>query len=555
MTLPRVTLLAAVAGALGWSAGALAQPPETPGADVPPVAPEAEPDTPEDPEAEEDPAQPNDEDGAGWWDEGGAGVPPEVAAEPGRGAPDGLRPEADPEPAAGEDSGRDDGADASAEVEEEEDEEDATGRFVFGSYGRVVAASDLDGQSGRDADIVSHGPRIDEGTYAELELRREDDLRIMSSRVVATLALAGPLFHFDGAFEDRFAVRNLFLELSDVGAEGLHLWAGSRMVRGDDLYLFDFWPMDNLNLVGGGLRYAHEELFEAGLSVGLARPDDPFQRQVIDTMPVAGFEPDEVVLLDRPRLVIAAKGTWFALGRGDTGLKLSLYGEVHDLSAGERQDAAGVAMQLPADSGWVFGAQVGGWLSERNAFVNLFLRYARGLGAYDPLGVPFRTGSVIDTERAEELLVALSANFEWEMVGAQLGAWVRRFRDADPSLLERGALAEGALSIRPYVWLGEHLGLAVEGGYQALETTALDERTGEPVRGSIWKFGLIPFVSPFGRGTYTRPHLRIIYALTRRDAGARALYPDRDPRSLAENSTEHFLGVGAEWWFDSSSYQ
>ena len=25
------------------------------------------------------------------------------------------------------------------------------------------------------------------------------------------------------------------------------IWAGSRMYRGDDIYLLDFWPLDNLN--------------------------------------------------------------------------------------------------------------------------------------------------------------------------------------------------------------------------------------------------------------------------------------------------------------------
>ena len=48
------------------------------------------------------------------------------------------------------------------------------GRFQFGSYGRVMAAGDGRGGPGRDADITSHGSRLDEDTYVELELRRED---------------------------------------------------------------------------------------------------------------------------------------------------------------------------------------------------------------------------------------------------------------------------------------------------------------------------------------------------------------------------------------------
>lgn len=426
--------------------------------------------------------------------------------------------------------------------------------FVFGSYGRVVAATDLDGQTGRDADIVTWGPRIDEGTYAELELRRQDDVDGMDLRIVATVAVVGPLFHFDGDFEDRFAVRNLYLEVDDALTEGLALWAGSRMWRGDDIYLFDFWPLDNLNTVGGGARYRLDGVAELAATVGLAQPNDPFQRQVRDVVAPSGFLPAEVLVLDRPRIVLATKATWFPFGRErPTGLKAILYGEHHSLAAGERTTVEGMTETLPSDSGWVLGGQVGGWMIDNAAFVNLFVRYARGLAAYDPLGVPFRVGTVTETDRADELRIALSANFEWRMLGVQLGAWFRRFRDADPSIFERGAVAEGAVAVRPYAWFGEHVGVAAEASYQGFETTALDERTGNPVEGSAVKVGLVPFFSPYGRGTYTRPHLRLIYAATVRDAGARALYPDEDPRSREQ--TEHFLGVGVEWWFDSSSYQ
>jgi maltoporin len=432
---------------------------------------------------------------------------------------------------------------------------DATHRFVFGSYGRVSVASDLAGSTGRDADFVSHGARIDEGTYAELELRREDQLGALTTRVVSTLAVAGPLFHFDGDFEDRFAVRNLYAEVDGALAPGLAVWAGSRMVRGDDVYLFDFWPLDDLNMVGGGARLRIGEHGDAALSVGLARPNDPFQRQVDLAVAPGSFVPDEVVVLDRPRLVIGARGVYHPMTRtAEDGVKLVLYGEAHVLPAGERATDEGTATDsLPADDGFVLGAQAGGWRVADRAFVNLFFRYARGLGAYDPLGVPFAVGSVIDTGRAEEIQLAVSGNWESGPFGVQIGGWWRRFRDADENVFQRGLLSEGAVSVRPHVWLGEHAGIAMELGYQGLDTTRLDERTGEPEGGGAWKVGIIPFLSPNGRGTYTRPHLRLIYALTARDEGAQALYPDADPRS--RQGVEHFLGIGTEWWFDSSSYQ
>ena len=48
------------------------------------------------------------------------------------------------------------------------------------------------------------------------------------------------------------AVRNLYGEVQNVFAKDLSFWAGSRMVRGDDIYLLDYWALDNLNLYGPG---------------------------------------------------------------------------------------------------------------------------------------------------------------------------------------------------------------------------------------------------------------------------------------------------------------
>src|SRR5262245_14443033 len=74
------------------------------------------------------------------------------------------------------------------------------GKFEFGSYGRVYGATDLRGGTGRGTNVVAFGPRIvDEGSYAELELRREDKWNDrVKSRIVTTLALFPPFFHFTG---------------------------------------------------------------------------------------------------------------------------------------------------------------------------------------------------------------------------------------------------------------------------------------------------------------------------------------------------------------------
>src|SRR5450755_3451215 len=70
-----------------------------------------------------------------------------------------------------------------------------TGHFEFGSYGRVVIASDGRGGTGRDANVIAHGDRIDEDSYGELELRREDRFAPnLTTKVVWTLGFFPPFF-------------------------------------------------------------------------------------------------------------------------------------------------------------------------------------------------------------------------------------------------------------------------------------------------------------------------------------------------------------------------
>jgi maltoporin len=73
-----------------------------------------------------------------------------------------------------------------------------------------------------------------------------------------------------------------------------------------------------------------------------------------------------------------------------------------------------------------------------------------------------------------------------------------------------------------------------------------------PLTASVAKLGIMPYFSPSGRGMFKRPVIRLLYNASFRDSGARSLYPAQDV--FASRSTEHYLGVGAEWWFNSSSY-
>jgi hypothetical protein len=441
------------------------------------------------------------------------------------------------------------------------------GSFGFGSYGRVIAATDAQGRPGRDVDVVAHGSRLDHDNYVELELRRDDHWLAVAAdtRFVATLAFGNPIFHYNGEFDAAVALRNLYIEETGLGLEGLSMWAGSRMLRGDDIYLLDFWPLDNLNTLGAGVRYEAKSLTTVGLHFGVAQPDNPFYKQQAERpRPLNQFGTATVDILDRLRMTGSLKAEQqFRFGDDGAGMKLALYGEVHQLPSGQRETSLpGQFEDVPKDQGYVIGAQVGGFTGDRDTHVNMFVRYATGLAAYGEFARPAGLGLDRTTGGAHEILFAVGGNWEFGPMAVMLGGYFRSFRNANDSL-DFEDVDEGIIIARPQVFITDWAGIGVEGSYQAQQRGVVadvgDAADGtipttepKPVVGRIARIGVIPFITPAGRGSFSRPVFWFIYSAASRDEGARALYPVDDVYSVRE--LEHFVGVGAEWWFGSSSY-
>jgi len=435
------------------------------------------------------------------------------------------------------------------------------GRFEFGSYGRVYAASDLRGGTGRGTNVVAFGPRIvDEGNYAELELRREDKWsERVKGRVVATLALFPPFFHFSGKTTTAIGVRNLYAQGT---YDKLTMWAGSRMYRGDDIYLLNWWPLDNQNTVGGGIGgpiyksegpgTAYETILQ--LHAGQQRLENAYQFQQVPVVAPFGVGTVDVTKLDRPRTIETAKLTQFVRpGGGSAGFKAILYGELHQLAAGTFNDPLTTTDRgLPADTGWMLGSQLTYFTGKRDTYVSLVMRHARGLAAYDPLAVPGTVALDRTVSGASETQIAFSGNYEQEQFAVLYAAYVRFFRDGSPSETSFEKYDEGAAVVRPSVFLGDHFGVSVEGSYQQRRMATLLPGTEDALNASVAKLGVMPYFSPAGRGSYKRPQIRLLYVASFRDAGTKALYPVEDV--FSQRRTEHFIGLGAEWWFNSSSY-
>lgn len=431
--------------------------------------------------------------------------------------------------------------------------------FRFGSYGRIIAGTDLRGGRPESANVVAHGPRIVEPSYLELDLSYGFDTPSGKTlRPVITLAFNSTLFHETGDFDAQPALRNVFLDAQLT--QHVTAWVGSRMYRGDDIYLFDYWPLDDLNTVGGGLFYRRAPL-ELAAHAGVNRLNNNFQFQEVDVAnPEQGAT--TIVQLNRQRMVVSGTATYLLPRPADEpSIKLKLHGEVHALPSGTRKRIDGTYEELPADTGFLVGAQAGvfGWAPERAGFrrhLNVFARLAKGLAAFDELAPPTSVGRDLETTRANELSVGLSANWDTTFGHLMLGALSRRFIDADSTADDYDDGWEYAVDARPLVrlsMLSPELFVGGDISYQARFPRGLSPSTLVAQDPAVFQVAPMLVFSPMGPSGYDRPQLRLVYRAAYLNEAARDLFVPGDVR--ANRSVTHFLGFQAEWWFNSSTYR
>ncbi len=426
--------------------------------------------------------------------------------------------------------------------------------FIFGSYGRIGISSDGDGAAGQNAQLVGYGPRLAEQNYLELDFglwafkHKHARVKIMSG-----LAFGDAFFHYNGDWNAQVSLRQLYLEADQLGGTGFFTWLGSRSYRGDDIYLLDFWPMDEQNTMGLAVGWRGHNR-EAVLHTGVNRLNQDYQFENTN-IPDAFYGSTSVTVLDRQRSVTSLKleQRWGG-NDNDLGLKLRLYGEIHYLPAGEKLlDGSYYQTEgLPTDFGWLAGVQFGMWNFARNGHLNVWLRYASGLAAYDELAIPQAQNLDHKAIDAHEFRLAFSGNAEFKATdklnwGIAYGGYFRNFEDGDGNDKDFDDRNEGALVIRPELFTG-FFTPAVEASVQFSRANGLNPKTQNQDTAAIYQFGLVPAITfSENPGTYSRPQIRLIYSISLLNQAALDRYAAGDPRS--ENDVVHYLGARAEWWF------
>jgi maltoporin len=433
-------------------------------------------------------------------------------------------------------------------------------QFWFGSYGRIGLSTDQLGGEGRNRQITPYGPRLIEDNYLELDLGYHAYQGTHGRvDVVTTIAAFDEFFHYNGTADAKLAIRRAYVDVQKIG--GRKLWAslGSRWLRGNDIYLMNFWPLDDLNTLGLTLGHRGDR-HEMWVHAGVSRLNHINQTQYVDVPSPSNFGAESVLMLNRQRLIVAGLyerrynlgGQSSSISRG---WKWKLYAEYHALPSGEETLDGGYSDKrtLPDDAGLIAGIQLGLWgVGHPSNHLNFWARYGRGLAIYDELGTPSAFGRDRRSWDAQEWRLALAGNWgasSKHTLSVQWGTYLRQYLDADELEVDYDDRIEGSVVIRPQLNLKGFFTPAIEASTQwsqAQGNHPVDLSTNTAL---VHQFAFIPAIS-FGQKTlnaYTRPQLRLIYAVSILNDAALARYSSEDPRS--QNHIVHYLGARAEWWF------
>jgi hypothetical protein len=133
-----------------------------------------------------------------------------------------------------------------------------------------------------------------------------------------------------------------------------------------------------------------------------------------------------------------------------------------------------------------------------------------------------------------------------------IGALSRRFIDATGNPTSYANGWEYAIDARPLLRIHRDVFAGADISYQARfprDLSPITERAEDP---AVFQIAPMIVYSPMGPSAYDRPQIRIVYRGAHLNDGARDLYVPDDPRHA--HTWVHFLGLQAEWWFNSSTY-
>jgi hypothetical protein len=133
-----------------------------------------------------------------------------------------------------------------------------------------------------------------------------------------------------------------------------------------------------------------------------------------------------------------------------------------------------------------------------------------------------------------------------------LGVLSHRVIDATGEDMDPNDGWQYVIDARPLARFARDWYIGADVSYQARFPQGLNPITLRAEDPAIFHIAPMIVFSPMGPSGYDRPQIRFVYSAANLNQGALDDYVPGDVRNV--RPWEYYLGVQAEWWFNSSSY-
>jgi maltoporin len=431
-------------------------------------------------------------------------------------------------------------------------------RVDFFMYGRMGIAWTLSGQviAGKNMNLGDKralGGRLEESDYLEPGLKFHLLKGEKPADTTIDVVTSFEMFATDGSYVSDLANGDIaqlkilpeqaYVEAQNVFTEGLTIWGGSRLYRGTDIHIADYFYFNNLPGEGIGVKYKG---LDAAVLVKTSA--SPFHKTEIDA-DLNGDGNRDVV--QRQRTMFIAQ---YSLPFGPGSTFVQGLGELHLVPKSGNQDVLAPKHVNPRDAGWVVGAKLHLDLNNgafNDASVRFGARIANGAAGggstFDTFGAAAEDGTYKDAygiEVADHFLWNFDKILTLNAYGAlNYSKGSLDYTPAAPAVAAPDSRLHFAVGVRPVLYAHDKFHLATEASFQGRKDEGLD-------MGTAFKVSVVPTIVPTGERTFwARPHLRLIYTAGFYNQAAVDQLMSPYLKTVGPTKVAHYLGTRAEWWF------
>ena len=381
-----------------------------------------------------------------------------------------------------------------------------------------------------------------------------DSLQVNVQLRASVFSSSGSLFgnsNTSGENGLTIALPEVYVEAKNVITKDLNLWVGSRLYRGPDIHMADYWVFNDHSGQGFGAEYKNSRaaaLFIATTDTTATVPPY-FYINIKSGTPSLEIRNRQVYILEHD------------IRTGKNGL-LSLLAEYHHIGDPTMvTDTTNLVLSAPGDDGFVLGARYQNHFKgmKEGSFNQLGIRYGRGI-ANGGDGGSSRTWETFGAVNQETL--EFDSAYSWHIVDHILLNFSRNFSlngyavyNQSKGAAEGRGLSETyqgrevfnfkqdfTVGLKGVIYFSDLFHFRTEVHYS-------QRQDGEQPWYRVGKISLVPTLAlRKERSVWTRPHLRFIYSM--------GIYNDFAQENLYSPFLElvgprrvgHFFGIRAEWW-------